>query len=138
QINASAKIRLDSFEFTRNLAGYKFKTFIDGGFKGEPVFGFENLNFAAGSSFLDDSARVEIDEIAIVLNAYPDVLVEVSGHTDNLGDPVKNKELSQARATAVMNRLVEKGVQSIRMNAVGYGGEDPVAGNFSQEGRDKN
>jgi outer membrane protein OmpA-like peptidoglycan-associated protein len=77
--------------------------------------------------------------VANVINAQKRIkLVEVAGHTDNVGDPVKNQKLSQDRATAVKAFLLKKGVLDGRLRAVGYGQDKPLESNTSSKGREAN
>jgi outer membrane protein OmpA-like peptidoglycan-associated protein len=64
--------------------------------------------------------------------------VEISGHTDNVGNPRTNKTLSAKRAEACRAYLISKGIEGARITAVGHGAERPVAPNDSEENRQKN
>ena len=64
--------------------------------------------------------------------------VEISGHTDNVGNKKKNKALSTKRAEACRDYLVSKGIDSGRIEAVGYGDERPIESNATPEGQQKN
>ena len=66
------------------------------------------------------------------------VPMEVAGHTDSQGREIMNKELSQARADAVVNALLARRVLTSNMRAVGYGEEFPIADNDTEEGREAN
>lgn len=80
-----------------------------------------------------------LDEVARVLNAHPEISkVRVEGHTDNQGNDAYNKKLSQRRADAVRAYLVRQGVAADRLEAMGYGEEQPKADNASKEGRATN
>jgi len=76
-----------------------------------------------------------LDNIAKTLQSYPEIRLEISGHTDNVGNPEKNKVLSQKRADAVRDYLVKKGIAGDRLNAVGYGDAKPVAPNTDAAGK---
>ena len=70
---------------------------------------------------------------------HPEIsLVQVEGHTDNVGQPEKNKKLSQDRADSVKAYLVKKGVADARLKAVGFGQEKPAESNDTPAGRDNN
>jgi outer membrane protein OmpA-like peptidoglycan-associated protein len=73
---------------------------------------------------------------ALVSN--PDVNIEISGHTDNVGSQKLNQSLSLRRAQSVKNWLVKKGIASQRMRTVGKGPAEPVADNTTAEGRAEN
>ena len=66
------------------------------------------------------------------------MIIEIAGHTDNIGDEAYNLELSTNRAKAVVEYLVQKGINSERMKYIGYGFSKPVASNDSEEGRKQN
>ena len=65
----------------------------------------------------------------------PKVMVEISGHTDNSGQVDYNKILSQKRADAIKNFLIEHGIDATRITAVGYGIENPIGDNNTAIGR---
>lgn len=81
----------------------------------------------------------DIDNLAKVMKEYPDLNVVIEGHTDNIGTAAYNKKLSQRRADAVKQYLVEKaGIDANRLTAIGYGLTKPIASNATREGRQKN
>jgi OOP family OmpA-OmpF porin len=79
-----------------------------------------------------------LDQAVQVLSDYPDVRIEISGHTDNVGKDEYNKELSQKRADAVKDYFTNKGIKSDRLTSVGYGMEKPIADNKTKAGKAKN
>jgi OOP family OmpA-OmpF porin len=79
-----------------------------------------------------------LDEAVKVLQQYPDLRISISGHTDNVGEPAKNLELSQQRADAVKTYLVGKGVDATRIETRGAGETEPVADNATDKGRQEN
>ena len=72
------------------------------------------------------------------LNRYPNTTVNVIGHTDNVGDAAFNQDLSERRARAVANILLNGGVASSRVRAIGAGGNQPIASNLNASGRQMN
>jgi outer membrane protein OmpA-like peptidoglycan-associated protein len=104
----------------------------------ETWFEFDRLNFDTGLANLQLSSQEQLENIARILRAYPNVHVQVGGYTDNEGDPGTDLKLSQDRANAVMAHLIAFGVDPFRMDAKGYGQDHPVAGNSTQEGRARN
>lgn len=64
--------------------------------------------------------------------------IEISGRTDNVGNPKSNKVLSEKRAQACRDNLISKGIDGSRVEAVGYGDEQSIASNDTEEGRQKN
>lgn len=101
-------------------------------------FVFDRLQFDTGSANLHPESQEQISNIAAILSAYPSVRMTVVGYTDNVGSPEQNRQLSQARANAVVVELVRKGTSAERLTAEGYGERDPVAGNSTEEGRAQN
>ncbi len=98
----------------------------------------EGVTFATNSAEISlDSAKV-LDQVAESLLAWPEVKVEIGGHTDSSGNDALNKKLSQARADSVREYLIGKGVAADRITAVGYGEEKPVADNTTKDGKAKN
>lgn len=77
-----------------------------------------------------------LDSAAQILKDNPKIIVEIQGHTDNIGSDEYNKKLSLRRAQAVVNYFVQKhGIDIKRLRAVGYGEEKPIADNATEEGR---
>jgi OOP family OmpA-OmpF porin len=101
-------------------------------------FNFDRLNFATGSASILPESEEQLNNIAAVLKAYPDVNVKVGGYTDNTGDAAANRTLSQQRADAVRQALIGKGIDAKRTVAEGYGSDHPVGDNSTEEGRAQN
>lgn len=97
-----------------------------------------NIFFETASADLKKESFVELKKVIELLTKYPEMEIEISGHTDNVGNKDYNKDLSQKRAQSVVNYLKENGVQTERLKAKGYGMDRPVAENDSEEGRAKN
>lgn len=97
-----------------------------------------NITFATARWDLNDNSRRELDRITKLLNDYPNIKVEIAGHTDSKGSPKKNLQLSQKRAKSVHQYLIAKKIPEKRFVAKGYGQEQPIADNNSEEGRAKN
>ncbi len=94
--------------------------------------------FLPGQADLTDDGRALLDSAVDILQSSDDAVFVVAGHTDNRGDPVASKVLSEQQAEAVVDYLVSGGIEAARLTAIGYGGERPVAGNATEEGRAKN
>ena len=73
-----------------------------------------------------------------LLRRYPDMQVEVAGHTDSLGSNDYNQALSEARAQTVVDYFVETGVRVSQIQARGYGETQPIAPNDTPTGRERN
>ena len=102
----------------------------------------DQVLFDSGKAKLRRGAHAVLDKVAQVLQEVPNQPVGVEGHTDNV--PIKysgwasNQELSLARANAVVDYLVQQGVDRGRLTAVGYGEEKPIASNDTSAGRQHN
>ncbi len=79
-----------------------------------------------------------LDQVVQVLSDYPKMRVSIQGHTDNVGGETMNMRLSQARADAVRDYFVNKGVVPDRLESVGYGPTKPIASNKTERGRSAN
>ena len=102
-------------------------------------FNASNVQFVTGSTTLTQVAREELDKAAKILNEqYPQLKVEIAGHTDNTGKPASNQLLSEKRAAAVKTYLEKQGVSAGRLTVVGFGQDQPVADNATAAGRTKN
>jgi outer membrane protein OmpA-like peptidoglycan-associated protein len=101
-------------------------------------FDFDRLLFDTGRATLQPASQEQLTNIAEILKAYPQVKIRIGGYTDNTGDPAANLQLSQQRADNVMAELTRLGVDPARMNAKGYGDENPVADNSTEQGRQRN
>lgn len=97
-----------------------------------------DVTFDTGSSAVRSGLLSEIDRVATVLKQYPDTLIRVEGHTDSRGTDAYNMELSNQRAGAVKNLLIQRGVAAQRIEVVGFGKTMPVATNETEAGRQKN
>jgi outer membrane protein OmpA-like peptidoglycan-associated protein len=97
-----------------------------------------DVTFDTNSTVLRPGLQSEINRVAGVLNQYPSTLVRVEGHTDNKGTDAYNMDLSNRRALAVKNLLVQRGIADSRIEAVAYGETLPVATNDTEAGRQRN
>lgn len=97
-----------------------------------------DILFDTGKSTIKEESQPIIDQIFELLNANPSLNVSIEGHTDNVGTPESNKTLSDARAKAVLDAMVSKGISKTRLTSIGWGQERPVADNRTEEGRAKN
>lgn len=96
------------------------------------------IHFDTGKAVIKPEHQPVINEIAALLNQSPGLRLTIEGHTDNVGDPSSNKTLSEERAAAVLQAVVQQGIAADRLQAVGYGQEKPIADNSSDAGRAKN
>lgn len=94
-----------------------------------------NIFFDSNKSALRKESSVEIDKVVQLLKDYPEIKIEVDGHTDNKGQDAVNLKLSQARAEAVVNAIAQKGVTKNRLVAKGFGKTQPIASNTLPNGK---
>jgi len=97
-----------------------------------------NVVFESGRSGLTRAAKQVLDKVALQLQRYPDLKVEVEGHTDNRGRSSVNEKLSQQRANTVREYLISQSVSAARLQAVGYGDRRPIDSNDTVKGREHN
>jgi OOP family OmpA-OmpF porin len=102
------------------------------------MFAAKGINFETGEARLKISSFAVLDEVVSIMKEYPDYILQIGGHTDDVGEDAANMTLSQARVDAVKNFLVTKGVPVDRINAVGYGETKPIESNKTAEGRLQN
>lgn len=98
----------------------------------------KDFKFGFNQSELNDEAKVYLDELASLLETHPATQLEVIGHTDDVGSTAANRKVSMQRAEAVVNYLVEKGIDSKRLKATAKADSEPVAPNDTEENRAKN
>lgn len=99
----------------------------------------ENVNFKRGTAELEgESTEASLSDLANFLIENPQVTIRINGHTDNVGDPGLNKQLSLERAGSVRDFLVSKGGNFERLRISGWGGTRPIASNATEAGRAKN
>lgn len=97
-----------------------------------------DLQFETGKSVIKAYSFDSLDELAALMVKRPELTLILSGHTDNVGKPASNKQLSMRRAQAVKSYLMDGGVDGSRIAAVGYGSAKPIASNKTPQGRQKN
>ena len=105
--------------------------------KDKPIT-LQNIFFETGSYVLSPSSGPELQIVLGMLQKSPGLKMQIRGHTDNVGDKTSNQLLSENRAKAVYDYLVEKGIPASQISYVGLGETLPVANNDSAEGRQKN
>ncbi|MEJ2422869.1 MAG: OmpA family protein [Candidatus Thiodiazotropha sp.] len=94
--------------------------------------------FSFGKTDLLPGAMNTIDKLAKFLAEYPNKTVLIEGHTDNIGSEEYNQKLSEQRALAVKNALIQVGVDASRIDTVGLGESSPITDNSTEAGRLKN
>jgi outer membrane protein OmpA-like peptidoglycan-associated protein len=97
------------------------------------IISLKNILFEQGSSKIMTESYAELDRLVELLNSNPTMKIQVNGHTNNIG--IKNMEISEQRAKAVVDYIVGEGIDPDRLNYKGYGDTKPIASNDTEEGR---
>ena len=94
--------------------------------------------FAPGQARLRAEARANLGKVVDFVQSHPGLRVRIEGHTDATGSANLNQVLSQQRAEAIRQALIEEGVDGARLTAQGLGEDQPIAANDSEAGRARN
>ena len=130
-----------------DLRNYKGPTTIERNFVLYPIkqiindqisIRLNNIFFDFNSAKLRPESYPELNRFARFLKQHPDLLVEISGHTDSIGTKQYNQKLSERRAQAVKQYLISQGCNPRQLVVKGYGFSRPVSSNQTEEGRQKN
>ena len=97
-----------------------------------------NVFFETGSAELLPASTNELNRLVSLLEETPTLRIQISGHTDNVGDDASNQILSQNRAKAVYDYLIRQGIAAERLRFVGFGESKPIETNETAEGRARN
>lgn len=117
----------DLMTFTVNIKIEPPKTFV-----------LDNVLFDTDKATLKSSSYKALNDLAELMKMKTTLIIEIGGHTDNVGKHDYNMKLSQERANTVRKYLVKKGISPDRVTAKGYGDTQPVAPNDTEEGRKQN
>jgi len=98
----------------------------------------QDILFATGSSAVRPDLQRDLGAVAGNLQAYPDSTIQIIGHTDSDGDAGSNQQLSEDRANAVANVLLNNGISRSRVQAYGRGESQPVSSNLNPQGKAQN
>lgn len=101
-------------------------------------FILRGVKFEFDSDRLTEPSKEILAEVAVTLLSYPDVKVDVEGHTDDVGTDAYNLGLSERRSNVVKKFLVDNGVNPANLKPVGYGESVPIDTNLTETGRDNN
>lgn len=96
------------------------------------------VQFQTGSAILKSESNVVLNQIADIMNRYPDFNMNISGHTDNTGSSTANQTLSEKRAKACYDYLLKRGISVSRLSYVGFGESRPISTNENEKGRSLN
>ena len=98
----------------------------------------KTILFDTGKASIKTESVTTMVDIIQILNEYPSADFTVEGHTDSVGSKVTNQKLSELRANSVRDFLINEGIASNRLKAIGYGEEKPIASNAIRSGRKQN
>jgi outer membrane protein OmpA-like peptidoglycan-associated protein len=102
------------------------------------VFVLEGITFAFDSAAIEPGAETVLDDAARMMEDNPELRVEIGGHTDDIGDPAHNEQLSRERAQSVADWLVAHGIDRGRLRVRGYGMSAPREANVDEASRARN
>ena len=102
------------------------------------TFTLNDVLFDNGKSTLRPESNKELDQLVEYLSFKKTLVIEIAGHTDNVGKPEANQKLSEDRAGSVRQYLIKKGIAAERLIAKGYGDTQPVEDNSTAAGKQKN
>lgn len=102
------------------------------------IISMSDVLFNTGQYSLSSGAREKLAKVSGILLSYPGLAIAVGGYTDNVGSDAMNQTLSENRAGAVRDYLVQQGVTNAAVTAIGYGNSEPVASNNDAGGRQQN
>jgi cytochrome c oxidase subunit 2 len=104
----------------------------------DKVVRLKYVEFETSSSQLTANCKYQLSTLINIMNQYPNMIIDLLGHTDNTGDFDANMVLSQERADGVASYLAERGIEESRMNSQGFGQTRPVDSNDTESGRQNN
>lgn len=96
------------------------------------------INFDSGKSSIKQESMPIVEQIAEMMNQAPSLKLSIEGHTDSDGSNETNQKLSEDRAKAVMEAIVKRGIDTLRLSSVGFGESKPIADNENEAGKAKN
>ena len=97
-----------------------------------------HLIFAQGKALIDPQSHQELDEVVEMMKDNDKIIIQLEGHTDNLGNADANLELSQKRVDAVKKYIVSRGIQKSRVKTKAFGGSQPITNGVTPEARNMN
>lgn len=105
----------------------------------EPArFVLDGVYFETSSATLQHESYDRLDRVVEYMRYKPNARLRIAGHTDNVGNSGQNQRLSERRAQSVREYLILQGIDGDRIEAVGYGDQQPVGSNDTEEGRQRN
>jgi outer membrane protein OmpA-like peptidoglycan-associated protein len=117
---------------------YKEPFSLDMVYEPAKAYTFHHLEFDVAKATVKKESYKELDQLVEYMQRKTAATIEIAGHTDNVGNDDDNKKLSQQRADAVKNYLIQKGIAASRMKTQGFGSLQPIADNSTAAGKQKN
>lgn len=130
------EVDYSKIEIPTELGAFTYQLTIK--FEPEKVFTLKDVYFETGKATLTVSSFPALNDLVGALKTNLSMVIEIAGHTDNIGSPETNKKLSEDRANSVKQYLISKGISASRLTAKGYGDTQPVADNDTDLGRKQN
>jgi len=132
----SGDVKYDEIAIPNEAGSYTYQFTIR--YNPAKTFTLKDVFFDTGKASLRPESYKTLNEFVELMKAKPALIVEISGHTDNVGSPESNLTLSLQRANAVKNYLISKGISANRIETKGYGDTQAIDTNTTEEGRQKN
>jgi outer membrane protein OmpA-like peptidoglycan-associated protein len=145
--DAVFKVKIESNGYISTIENLDVKTYemkdLEMNFNLQPIevgatVNLRDVLFEQSKTVLLPQSYSQLDLVVSFLKTNSKVSIELAGHTDNVGNPLKNTKLSQERVNAVKTYLVSKGIDSDRVTGKGYGGSKPIASNNAEDTRKLN
>lgn len=143
-VDATYSLKYKTFttdvDYTKMIVPNDKEATYEVGIKIEPPKDFilDNVYFDSGKSSLKSKSFKALNDLVEILNIKNTMVIEIQGHTDDVGNADDNLKLSQSRAEEVKKYLISKGINSSRVSAKGYGQTMPIADNSNEAGKAKN
>lgn len=130
--------KVDYNEFTIPAKQSKYTMEITISYEPARVIVLQNVEYDFNKSTIRPSSYNTLNDLVEVMTNKPKLIIEIGGHTDDVGSDESNQILSLDRANAIKQYLVNKGVKADRIQTKGYGETQPIADNTKDDGRQKN
>lgn len=134
--NFTNKVKFNEITIPAEPALYSWDVNIS--FEPARVIVLENVEYDFNKSTIRKSSFKTLDDLYEVMSYKPNLVIEIGGHTDNIGTDKSNELLSLNRSNSIKSYLIKKGIPAERIQTKGYGESVPIADNDTEEGRQKN
>jgi outer membrane protein OmpA-like peptidoglycan-associated protein len=130
------EVNYSKVEIPSEIGAFTYQLTIK--YEPEKVFTLKNVHFETGKATITVNSFPALNELVVAMKSSSTMVIEIAGHTDNVGSAETNQKLSEDRANSVRQYLISKGIAAPRVSAMGYGNSQPVADNSTEDGRQKN